>query len=212
MFAELWAPGESEFSASAADFTKFTKSEVKRWQNRLSSLLRRGFLDVYPPSSCAFEVERFAIDVLLCARSLTQAAALLGLSWDEVDHILRRAVERGLSRRELEALTHVGIDEKSFRAGQSYISLLTDLQGRRVLDGVEGRTEAAAQALWETLSAEQREPIEAVAVDMWEPFLKASRAKAPQAELVHDKFHVSAQRGGGPGAAGRAQGIDGGGR
>jgi transposase len=136
--------------------------------------------------------ERFAIAVLLCARSVKQAAGLLGLSWDEMDHILRRAVERGLSRRELEALRHVGIDEKSFRSGQSYISLLTDLKGRRVLDVVEGRTQEAAEALWETLAAAQRRQIEAVAVDMWEPFMNASRAKAPQAELVHDKFHVSA--------------------
>ena len=30
-----------------------------------------------------------------------------------------------------------------------------------------------------------------LAVDMWEPFLNASRLKVPQAELVHDKFHVS---------------------
>lgn len=136
--------------------------------------------------------ERFAVEVLLCARSVKQAAGLLGLSWDEVDHILRRAVQRGLSRRQLEALAHVGIDEKSFRSGQSYISLLTDLQGRRVLDVVEGRTQAAAEALWDTLRAEQRAQIEAVAVDMWEPFMNASQAKAPAAELVHDKFHVAA--------------------
>lgn len=136
--------------------------------------------------------ERFAMDVLLCARSVQQAAGLLGLSWEEGDHIRRRAVARGLSRRELAALTHLGIDEKSFRSGQSYISLLTDLQGRRVLDMVQGRTQAAAEALWDTWSAAQRKAIEAVAVDMWEPFLKASRAKAPQAELVHDQFHVAA--------------------
>jgi transposase len=135
--------------------------------------------------------ERFAVDVLLCARSVKQAAGLMGLSWDEVDHILRRAVQRGLSRREMESLSHVGIDEKSFRSGQSYISLLTDLKKSRVLDVVEGRTQEAAEALWDTLSAEQRAQIEAVAVDMWEPFLNASQAKVPQAELVHDKFHVS---------------------
>jgi len=135
--------------------------------------------------------ERFAIDVLLCARSVKQAAGLMGLTWDEVDHILRRAVERGLSRRELEKLSHVGIDEKSFRSGQSYISLLTDLQGSRVLDVVEGRTQEAAEALWDTLSEEQRAEVEAVAIDMWEPFMNATQAKVPEAELVHDKFHVS---------------------
>jgi len=110
--------------------------------------------------------EWFAIDVLLSARSVQAAAGLLGLSWDEVDHILCRAVARGLSRREWEALTHLGIDEKSFRAGPSYIALLTDLKGGRVLDVVEGRTQAAAEALWDTLSAEQRAEIEAVGVDM----------------------------------------------
>jgi transposase len=135
--------------------------------------------------------ERFAIDVLLCARRVKQAAGLMGLSWDEADHILRRAVKRGLSRRELEKLSHVGIDEKSFRSGQSYISLLTDLQGRRVLDVVEGRTQEAAEALWDTLSEEQRAEVEAVAIDMWEPFMNATQAKVPEAERVHDKFHVS---------------------
>ena len=136
--------------------------------------------------------ERFAIDVLLSARSVKQAAGLLGLSWDEVDHLLRRAVERGLSRRELAALTHLGIDEKSFRSGQSYVSLLTDLKGSRVLDVVEGRPPEAAETLWDTLSAAQRQQIEAVAVDLWEPFMNASRNKAPPAELGHDKFPVSA--------------------
>ena len=136
--------------------------------------------------------ERFAIDVLLCARSLTQGANLLGLSWDEVDHLVRRAVARGLSRRELTRLLHLGLDEKSFGAGQSYISLLTDLAGGRVLEVVEGRTQAAAEALWDTLPQKQRQQVEAVALDMWEPYLKASQAQAPQAALVHDKFHVAA--------------------
>jgi transposase len=134
--------------------------------------------------------ERLAIDVLLCARSVKSAAGLMGLSWDEVDHILRRAVERGLSRRQLEGLIHLGIDEKSFMAGHSYISLLTDLPGGRVLEVVQERTEAAAEALWETLSEEQRKQVEAVAVDMWEPFMNSIREQVPDADLVHDKFHV----------------------
>ena len=138
--------------------------------------------------------ERFAIDVLLCARSLTQAANLLGLSWDEVDHIVRRAVERGLSRREFETLQHLGIDEKSFGKGQSYISLLTDLQEGRVLEVVEERTQAAAEALWETLPEQQRREVEAVALDMWEPFMKATKEKAPQAALVHDAANCGAMQ------------------
>lgn len=136
--------------------------------------------------------ERFAIDGLLCARSLTQAANLLGLSWDEVDHLVRRAVARGLSRREFATLLHLGIDEKSFGAGQSYISLLTDLGAGRVLEVVEERPQAAAEALWDTLPEKQRREVAAVALDMWEPFMNETQAKVPQAALVHDKFHVAA--------------------
>ncbi len=55
-----------------------------------------------------------------------------------------RAVERGLEGRELEGLRHVGMDEKSFAKGQSYVSLLTDLDAGRVLEVKEGNDREAA--------------------------------------------------------------------
>ena len=144
-----------------------------------------------PGSRFTLLFEGFALDVILACRSLTQACDLLGLDWDAVQRVMDRAVKRGLKRRELEGLAHVGIDEKSFRSGQSYISLLTDLDGRRVLEVIEGCDQATAEALWQSLSEEQRRGIEAVALDMAPAFIAASRAAVPQAELVHDKFHVS---------------------
>ena len=57
--------------------------------------------------------------MLLACRSVSAAAELLSLSWDELQTIMERAVERGLERRELEGLRHVGMDEKSFGKGQS---------------------------------------------------------------------------------------------
>jgi transposase len=144
-----------------------------------------------PGSRFTLLFEGFALDVILACRSLTQACELLGLDWDAVQRIMDRAVKRGLQRRELEGLAHVGIDEKSFRSGQSYISLLTDLDERRVLEVIEGCDQARAEALWQSLPEEQRRRIEAVALDMAPAFIAASRAAVPQAELVHDKFHVA---------------------
>lgn len=144
-----------------------------------------------PGSRFTLLFEGFALEVILACRSLTQACDLLGLDWDAVQRVMDRAVKRGLKRRELEGLAHVGIDEKSFRSGQSYISLLTDLDGRRVLEVIEGCDQATAEALWQSLSEQQRRGIEAVALDMAPAFIAASRAAVPQAELVHDKFHVA---------------------
>jgi transposase len=135
--------------------------------------------------------ERFAVEVLLASATVSQACELLGLSWDTAQEIMRRAVERGLERRQLEDLKHLGMDEKSFRRGQSYITLLTDLEESRVLDVVEERTTEAADRLWDTLSPEQKQAVEAVAVDMWEPFIQTIQKQVPDADIVHDKFHVS---------------------
>jgi transposase len=135
--------------------------------------------------------ERFAVDVLLACASVSQACELLGLGWEAAHEIMRRAVERGLERRELEALKHLGMDEKSFKRGHSYITLLSDLEQSRVLDVVEERTTEAAAQLWSTLTPEQKKSIEAVAVDMWEPFIQSIQQAVPEADIVHDKFHVS---------------------
>jgi transposase len=135
--------------------------------------------------------ERFAVEVMLASATVSQACELLGLSWDTAQEIMRRAVERGLERRQLEDLKHLGMDEKSFKRGQSYITLLTDLDQSRVLDVVEERTAQAADQLWETLSPEQKQAVEAVAVDMWEPFIQTIKKQVPDADIVHDKFHVS---------------------
>jgi transposase len=134
--------------------------------------------------------ESFAVDVLQASQSVDAAADLLGLSWDQVHGIMERAVRRGLKRRSVEEVRRVGLDEKSFMRGQSYISLLNDLDGARVLEVAIGRDEAATEWLWDSLSEEQRRRIEAVAMDMAGAFKKVTEKAAPQADIVHDKFHI----------------------
>jgi transposase len=135
--------------------------------------------------------EAFAIQVIQACGNVKNAAALIGLDWDSVHRIMERAVERGLERRQLESLDYLGIDEKSFRRGHSYVTLLVDLTGSRVLEVVEQRTEEAAHELWRVLSEAQKEQIEAVATDMWPAFVNSIETNAAQAEVVHDRFHIS---------------------
>jgi transposase len=135
--------------------------------------------------------EAFCVDVLRAARSFSDACELLSLSWDQAHRIMERAVARGLERRSLEELDAVGIDEKSFLSGQSYISVLSDPKDSRVLEVTEDREGASAERLFESLGLEQRQKVEAVVMDMSAAFEAAAEAKMPQAEIVHDRFHVS---------------------
>jgi transposase len=136
--------------------------------------------------------EALAIGVLeACGGNVRQAAKLLRLDWDSAQRIMERAVERGLERRQVTSLEYVGMDEKSFGRGHDYVSVLVDLTGARVLEVTEGRDEAAAQTAWNSLGNQAAAQVQAVAMDMWPAYAKAATDQAPQAEIVHDRFHVS---------------------
>jgi len=135
--------------------------------------------------------EAFAIKVLTACSSVKRAAELLKLDWDTVHSIMSRAVERGLQRRSVEEVKHVGMDEKSFLSGHNYVSVLTDLDESRVLEVVPGRTEESATELWKSLPESQRKQIKAIAMDMWPAFIQAAEQMVPKADIVFDKFHVS---------------------
>lgn len=144
-----------------------------------------------PESRHTLHFEAFAVAVMLACRSLTQAADLLRLHWESVQRLIDRAVARGLARRSTAGVCRVGLDEKSFQRGQRYVSLMSDLEGRRVLEVVPGRDTAQALALWAALPESQRVKVEAAAMDMGANFVAATREAAPQAAIVHDRFHVS---------------------
>lgn len=136
--------------------------------------------------------ERLAIDWLRAA-SQQAVAERLGLSWDEVHGIMDRAVRRGLERRKEEMIGYLGVDEKSFRKGHKYLTVVNDLSRGRVLYVAEDRKQSSLDGFWPTLSAAQKGWILAVALDMWEPYVQSIRAHLPDAEekMVFDKFHVA---------------------
>lgn len=137
--------------------------------------------------------ECLAIEVLLAARSTSQACELLRISWKSAQRIMERAVERGLGRRSPEGLRLVGLDEKSFGRGQDYISIMSDLEKSRVLEVTAGNDLESGRRLWQSLAPEQRVQVEAAAMDMSAGFAAATRIEAPGAEIVYDRYHVSAK-------------------
>jgi transposase len=145
-----------------------------------------------PSSRFTLLFERVAIEWLKCA-SQSAVAAQLKLSWDEIHHIMDRAVKRGLARRKLAELPYLGIDEKAFRRGHHYFTLVTDLTGKRVLHVSEHRTQSSLDTFWGMLTSEQRQGIEAIAMDMWDPYVRSVCEHVPGGEkkIVFDKFHIA---------------------
>jgi hypothetical protein len=134
--------------------------------------------------------ERVVIDWLKEA-SFSAVARQLGLTWDEVDGIMARAVERGLERRGACEPRRIGLDETSFQKRHEYVTVVTGLDGRRVLSVLDGRTRDSVDAHFSALPASQRESVEVVAMDMWNPHMDAAAKWLPCAKMCFDRFHVA---------------------
>lgn len=149
-----------------------------------------------PKSRFTMMFERLAIDVLgEC--DITGATRILGISWDEAWHIMERAVARGRERKKAVGVSRIGVDEKSAAKGHKYLTLVCDLE-RGVIEYIaDDRKQSSLEEYYDGLTEEQRAGIKAVAMDMWEPYIRATKAKVPGAaeKIVFDRFHVMGHMG-----------------
>lgn len=135
--------------------------------------------------------ERLAIS-LLQEMSIAAVARTLGLSWDEIDGIMQRAIARGLALRKDRIVKHVGIDEKSFKKRHKYVTVVTDLDASEVIWVGSGRKREILDVFWEGLSPQQLAGIEGIAMDMWPAYIESTLDHVPGAaeKIVFDKFHI----------------------
>ena len=144
-------------------------------------------------------MERLVIDTLLACQSVSRAATLTGVSWDQAQAVMRRAVERGQRRKADEAglagaqpVERIGVDEKAFRKGHSYMTLVCDLDRSTVEYVAEDRKTSSLAGYFQSLTDEQKAAIACVAMDMWPAYIRATRDHLPRADekIVFDRFHV----------------------
>ena len=132
-----------------------------------------------------------AIDVLKkCSKSDT--SEVLKVSWDEIDGITNRAVKRGLARKETKFNKRLAVDETSERRGHNYLTIVTSHEDGAVEFVGEGRKQETLDEYYQGLSEAQKQAIEVVSMDMWNPYIANTRHNLPDGEekIVFDKFHV----------------------
>ena len=147
-----------------------------------------------PGSRFTLPFERHAIDVLL-ETDVLGGARLLNLSWDEAWHLMERAVERGQKAKKQRVIPRIGVDEKAVARRHQYVTMVCDLDRGTVEYLAENREKTSLDAYYASLSREQLVGIEAVAMDMWDPYIASTHAHLPDGErkIVFDRFHIMKQ-------------------
>jgi len=143
----------------------------------------------------SYRFENKVIDLLLATKNQTKTAEIMDCGFRLVNRIMHRCVERGLNRRDLTSVPfeHISIDEKSFKKGHKYVSVVSHPRSGVILNVGEDRDEASTKRLLEdTFTDEQLKSMNTVSMDMWKSYINAVSEKCPDAEIVHDKFHLIA--------------------
>lgn len=123
--------------------------------------------------------------VAVCARLLRCSDGAL---WRQIDAHVGAARERE-SHAEVRTL---GIDETACARGHHYITLVHDLDERKLLFATPGREASCIEAAVADLRAHGGEPeqIKTVCMDMSRAYISGVEAQMPQAAIAFDRFHV----------------------
>lgn len=176
---------------SSGDTRIYLEFEVRRVQCRSCGKVKRERLDFLADS--AFHAKRFAYYVGRRCRSTTikDLAKELRLDWDTIKTLDKQYMQAQLAKAGTPGPKAIGIDEISIRKGHTYRIVVSDLLRRRpIWFGGEDRSEASMAMFYDWLGEKKTKGIRLAVMDMWKPFRNVTTARAPQAAILFDKFHI----------------------
>lgn len=114
----------------------------------------------------------------------------LDLNPKTVKAIDKSFLEKSFGQTDGQGLRVLAIDEIALRKGHHYMTVVMDYFSGQIIWMGENRDKATLDAFFSELTDAQKQGIEAVAMDMWEPFINRVKQHCPDAQIVFDFFHV----------------------
>jgi transposase len=169
----------------------YLEFEVRRVQCRRCGKVKRERLEFLADNP--FYTRRFAHYVGRRCRSTTikELAKERHLDWDTVKTLEKQYMRAQLAKAGTPGPKAIGIDEISIRKGHTYRIVVSDLLRRRpIWFGGEDRKEASMALFYDWLGEKKAKGVRLAVMDMWKPFRNVTVARAPQAAILFDKFHI----------------------
>lgn len=141
-----------------------------------------------------YEFEGLAI-ALLHECSVESVRRLLDIDWHTCYQIQERAVLRGMERKPNGIPSRIGVDEKSFAKGHKYETLVYNHERGTVEYVCDDRKQAILESYFRQFTHQQREQVQTITMDMWDPYIAATRLWIPEADdkIVFDRYHAMKQ-------------------
>ncbi|MDG5817172.1 ISL3 family transposase [Chitinispirillales bacterium ANBcel5] len=142
-------------------------------------------------SDMTYQFEAFIIDISKEC-SVKAVAQLFSLSWDRCWNAVERAVARGKARKPRVIPERIGVDEKAFARGHKYETIVTNIDKGTVEYVCDDREQKSLEAYYLQFTEKELAEVKAIAMDMWRPYMAATKKCIPGAEkkIVFDRFHA----------------------
>lgn len=136
-----------------------------------------------------------ALALSLCqGLPVRQAAQLLRVRakalWRRIEHYVREA----RAKQDMSGVRLIGIDETSLKRGHEYLTVVHDLDAKRLLFATPGRDHRTVHEFAAELAAHGGKPtaIAHACMDMSAAYFKGVSQALPNAQVSYDRYHVVA--------------------
>ena len=113
---------------------------------------------------------------------------------DTTRYQVARAFRDGRDQRHDDRATRpprrLSLDEAHHRRGRELATVVSDLDRRRVVEVLDGRSRRRVERYLRSLTEDARRAIEVVSIDPYDAYRQAIHAELPHARIVVDHFHL----------------------
>jgi transposase len=132
------------------------------------------------------------VENMLCTKMFTVAdvARLFELDYGVIYKIDHEVLRRLIQLTQIPDPINIAVDEKSFKKGHNYVTIVTDCDIKKVIWVSEGNSQDSLDQFFRILGPERCSKIQTVSKDLWKPYALSCTEFIPHAKQVADPFHV----------------------
>jgi len=113
----------------------------------------------------------------------------LSASWGLIKEIDKQGLRERYRQIDVKEVRYIAIDEFAIRKGHKYMTVVMDLERRRIIYVREGRSQESLVPFFRRLKR-QGVNLMGISMDMWPAYITAATEYYPQVPIVFDRFHI----------------------
>jgi transposase len=132
------------------------------------------------------------IEYTLCTKMFTVAdvSRLFNLDYGIIYKIDHDVLRRLWQLAEVPDPINIAVDEKSYKKGHKYVTIVSDIDRKMVIWVSEGKEKTSLDEFFKIIGPERCARIQTVSKDLHKPYIASCQEYIPQALEVADPFHV----------------------